>query len=167
MRRRDLRNPFLIPGPNLGRNIVDNFRIGRMLRNLLCKPKIEPRIIDQEKNIRLPSEHLGKGSIKTLLKPTIAPENLPNPDHRGIVDPILKRFTRQSAHRGASETPEFHSAPLFLKGLHQLRTMGIPTHFACNHVNRFAHRRADPTSEDYKSKQQITAQGLASGRSNR
>ena len=128
----DIPDTVLFPGPYLGRNIIEH-RYLRTGMDKLGDIQVEPRIIHQNKNIRLPgcnvflaTLHIGKDGTQV--------QQDGNEAHIRQFLIMLHQRSAHSRHQVTAEKAELGLRVFRLQGSHQVRCMQVARGLAHNQI---------------------------------
>ena len=88
-----LGNAPAMPCPHLRGDKINDFGVGKTLADPLRQPQIEPRIINQNKAIRLVLPYPLQNGEKTPSEPSVFFEHLHHADNGGFIRPVFHAGT--------------------------------------------------------------------------
>ena len=125
-------NSPAVPSPNLRADIEEDLP-GKAARSQgLGQAEIESGIVDQNDGARFRLLDLLEHAVELLPEVAVMLQDIPQPQHPGLCDPIVKRLGGKLSHLGSSGAEKTSSWFDRAQSPHYLGGAGVPAGFAGN-----------------------------------
>src|SRR5438093_3229793 len=134
---RHLFDAATIPSPDLWADVVNDFRLRRLLSQCTREAQIKARIIDQHDRVGFALSNFLESFPKLLSKITVFPNHFPQTKDGCVGDPIFEVLTSKRAHLRTATPDQGNICIELSERAHQRCRVIIRAHFTCDKIDGF------------------------------